>query len=658
MIRCMYVFQDSNNEKYARTIAKELDVDLYPVNSTGYGEEDFAVITRWAENNYMDAIIAHGRDYRKLERMSLEIPVFPIYHSSWENLKILLALKRRLGERASQPLKIGLASHYPIPQDREVLTHIFGWDIHNTIIPQNDDLEEFFRNLKAEGYEVIVCGEMYVPAVKKSGMLGFYEPNIISYASLKEGFEMAVRMAQFQVQLKNRTRELKLMMDHSFEAILMLAADGAITVYNKAVENLLLESTGEIRGRYLTEVFPEMSSDLLDQVLSGGSDVYGQIVTLNNKNCVVNITKVKKDKNVDSLLIHISELGQLEKMEAHAKDELYSKGHTAKYHLEDILGESEEIREMKRRALHFAKYNANILLMGETGTGKEYFAQGIHNESLRKNKPFVAINCGAIPLNLLESELFGYVDGAFTGASRKGKKGLIEVADGGTLFLDEISEMDLYGQTRLLRVLEERAVSRIGDDTIRPVDIRVIAASNKNLLKRVEEGKFREDLYYRLNVLTLRIPPMRERGQDVLILAESFLKRFGERYKKNLVLSDEAKRVLLWFPWKGNARQLRNFCEQLVIIANKSEVEGGYLRKLIEDTYLMEVEKPKEAEQREQEENDGEPMIFLPDDTERERIIKALNQAHGRRQGAADKLGISKSSLWRKMKKYGISENY
>lgn len=313
---------------------------------------------------------------------------------------------------------------------------------------------------------------------------------------------------------------------------------------------------------------------------------------------------------------------------------------------------------MKRRALHFAKYNANILLMGETGTGKEYFAQGIHNESLRKNKPFVAINCGAIPLNLLESELFGYVDGAFTGASRKGKKGLIEVADGGTLFLDEISEMDLYGQTRLLRVLEERAVSRIGDDTIRPVDIRVIAASNKNLLKRVEEGKFREDLYYRLNVLTLRIPPMRERGQDVLILAESFLKRFGERYKKNLVLSDEAKRVLLRFPWKGNARQLRNFCEQLVIIANKSEVEGEYLRKLIEDTYLMEVEKPKEVEQREQEENDGEPMIFLPDDTERERIIKALNQAHGRRQGAADKLGISKSSLWRKMKKYGISENY
>ena len=186
----------------------------------------------------------------------------------------------------------------------------------------------------------------------------------------------------------------------------------------------------------------------------------------------------------------------------------------------------------------------------------------------------------------------------------------------------------------------------------------MIAASNKNLLKRVEEGKFREDLYYRLNVLTLRIPPMRERGQDVLILAESFLKRFGERYKKNLVLSDEAKRVLLWFPWKGNARQLRNFCEQLVIIANKSEVEGEYLRKLIEDTYLMEVEKPKETEQRGQEENDGEPTIFLPDDTERERIIKALNQAHGRRQGAADKLGISKSSLWRKMKKYGISENY
>ena len=208
----------------------------------------------------------------------------------------------------------------------------------------------------------------------------------------------------------------------------------------------------------------------------------------------------------------LTEFREIEKLEAAVKHEYRTKGYTARYTFEDIAGTSEAIRESRRLAKQFSKYDSNVLIAGETGTGKEVFAQSIHNASLRKDEPFVAVNCGAIPVNLLESELFGYVDGAFTGASRKGKKGLMEIANHGTLFLDEISEMDFNGQVQLLRVLEERVIRRVGDDKEIPIDIRVIAASNKNLLELIEQGKFREDLYYRLNVLTLYIPPLRDRG--------------------------------------------------------------------------------------------------------------------------------------------------
>ena len=304
------------------------------------------------------------------------------------------------------------------------------------------------------------------------------------------------------------------------------------------------------------------------------------------------------------------------------------------------------MEECRYKARQFAKHHANVLIFGETGTGKELFAQSIHNYSMRKDQPFVAINCGALPVNLLESELFGYVGGAFTGAAKQGKKGLLELADKGTIFLDEISEMDLQGQVRLLRVIEERVITKVGDDRVIPVDVRIIAASNKNLRKLVSEGKFREDLYYRINVLTLNIPPLRQRQDDIRLLTAKFLREYGRTASKSLYLTAEAEELMVRYPWQGNVRQLRNFCERLAIISSRKEINRELIRSQLEEVYQEEPEQIRAM-------LGAEKGDLLTEGAEEEiRIRRALKESGGNRSKAARILGMGRSSLWRKMKKY------
>ena len=236
---------------------------------------------------------------------------------------------------------------------------------------------------------------------------------------------------------------------------------------------------------------------------------------------------------------------------------------------------------------------------------------------------------------------------------------MFEIAHKGTIFLDEISEMDMQGQTRLLRVLEERCVMRIGDDKVIPVDVRVVTASNKNLLRLVKEGKFREDLYYRLNVLTLNIPPLREREEDVILIANAYINKYGEEYKKHIVLSDSANKELMNFSWEGNVRQLRNFCERLVIVADEIEIAGCDIREQLAVMGMAIFERAIETE-KEITENvrDITESVNNIKTAERISICNALRKANGNRECASKMLGISKSTLWRKMKESEISEKY
>ncbi|HKM08575.1 MAG TPA: sigma 54-interacting transcriptional regulator, partial [Sphaerochaeta sp.] len=279
-----------------------------------------------------------------------------------------------------------------------------------------------------------------------------------------------------------------------------------------------------------------------------------------------------------------------------------------------------------------------ILLVGETGTGKELFAQSIHRASTRLHGPFVAINCAALPESLLESELFGYVGGAFTGASKNGKMGLFELAHGGTLFLDEVSEMSPLLQGRLLRVIEEREIMRIGHDTVIPVDIRIIAATNRDIEEQVAQNKFRKDLFYRLDVLRLNIPPLRKRDKDSLVLMKHFLRQFDERNGKTLHMFDpQVLPIILNHPWDGNIRQLRNLCERISVVVTGTVVSPQDL--------LTCLGRGSECPQR---------LDIHEQQSECAQIAQTLKNTNNNKSEAARALGMDRSTLYRKLRLYGI----
>lgn len=321
---------------------------------------------------------------------------------------------------------------------------------------------------------------------------------------------------------------------------------------------------------------------------------------------------------------------------------MLKKGHIAHARFEDILGESKEINQVKEIAKRYAEVDSTVLIFGETGTGKELFAQSIHNHSNRKDKPFVAINLGgAFPPNLLESELFGYVKGAFTGALSEGKTGIFELAHGGTIFLDEISEAPLEVQLKLLRVIQERKIVRIGDDKVIPIDVRIVAASNKDLREQVNKGLFREDLYYRICVLELKIPRLEERKEDIPYLINHFI----EESKIPVdIITNKAVNMLKEAKWPGNVRQLNNIIERLIIMSSDGIIDSTMVEEVLD--YSNKDNFKGNSVVR------NNRLEIKEDCTEEELIKRALIETKGNRKETADILGISTTTLWRRINKY------
>jgi transcriptional regulator with PAS, ATPase and Fis domain len=344
-------------------------------------------------------------------------------------------------------------------------------------------------------------------------------------------------------------------------------------------------------------------------------------------------------QNIIGAIIAFQDITRIQEIEANIRNKVLAKKMNAKYTFTDILGNSSAMHEAKRISQEISQVDATVLISGESGTGKELFAQSIHNQSHRKNGPFVAVNCAALPPNLLESELFGYVEGAFTGATKKGKQGLFEMAHHGTIFLDEISEMDKYGQSRLLRVLQEKQVMRLGDDKYIPVDVRIIAATNKNLKQLVDEGVFRQDLFYRLKVLTILLPPLRKRLGDIKTLAEYFLALYNHRHNRKINLSPDAVSYLNAYDWPGNIRELMHFIERLVIICSETTVTKEVLKKYWEEEEI---------------EGEAPAAIFWPAQPEEAKILSALSESNSNISKAALLLGMDRSTLYRKLKNYKI----
>lgn len=327
-------------------------------------------------------------------------------------------------------------------------------------------------------------------------------------------------------------------------------------------------------------------------------------------------------------------------------------GFTARYTFDSIIGHSPELLHAKKLGMVAAESQSNLLILGESGTGKELFAQSVHNASDRAGGPFVAINCASLPKSLIESELFGYERGAFTGANREGSPGKFELADSGTIFLDEIGDMSMELQASLLRVLQTREIVRIGGKQPKKVNVRIIAATNVNLLRSVQENRFRQDLYYRLNVLTIHLRPLRECRSDIIPLVHYFTERYGSALNKHCTFSAEALAILEQYDWPGNVRELENVIERTVNLA--------------QDSIITERELPPELLAQAPpsfgtEDPDSTDLTRLPESIplcspvrEYERIVKALRQEHGNIPSASILLGMPKRTLYRKIKKYNI----
>ncbi len=331
------------------------------------------------------------------------------------------------------------------------------------------------------------------------------------------------------------------------------------------------------------------------------------------------------------------DVARREMLDRNIKQRLHGKGWIAKMTLDQFIGSSEKIRSLKIRTRKFARTDSTVLITGESGTGKEMLAQSIHNLSKRKAGPFVAINCAALPPNLLESEMFGYEEGAFTGTKKGGKVGLFELAHGGTIFLDEVGEMPLPLQSRLLRVLQEKAVMRLGADCIMPIDVRVIAATNQDLENLIEEKTFRKDLYYRLNILRLYIPPLRERVDDIPELVESFLRHFAHLNLEVKGINPRVIRLMQLYSWNGNVRELSNMLERAMLLSIGPMIEEADIEELL----------PLKAGHAEAM---TVPKNYTLQEMESEAIIQMLVSEEFSYTKVAAKLGISRTTLWRKLK--------
>lgn len=351
--------------------------------------------------------------------------------------------------------------------------------------------------------------------------------------------------------------QINVLLDIMSQGIIITDVSGKILSSNSNAKHILRDRSNQLELFNVSEIIPELDNIKSIRLISKKEE---KIININDKNIIISFIPIFNDDIITGFVITLVNFDEIEDKQNDYRTKISFGNHRATNTFNDIIGSSSIINKVIKTAKMMANSNSSIMLFGESGTGKEVFAQSIHNESPRKSHNFVAVNCAAIPESLLESEMFGYEEGAFTGAKKGGKIGLFELAHKGTLFLDEIAEMPLLMQSKLLRVIEEMKIIKVGSNKIVSVDVRIIAATNKYLRKLVDEGKFREDLFYRLNVLPLNIPSLRERKEDIMLIANYFI----QSMKKNIKFTSEATKLMQSYNWAGNIRELRNVIEYII----------------------------------------------------------------------------------------------
>ena len=452
-------------------------------------------------------------------------------------------------------------------------------------------------------------------------------------------------------ELQEKIRFYETVLDNIYNGVMITDPEGKIIFFSKTYGNFLGIDPKETIGKQCTEVIENTRMDIVANTgvpeidhphRIMGQDMVVQRIPIKMNGQVIAVYGQVMFKDVRDVQTLAKKLNFLESKVEFYEKELESL-RSSKYTINHIVGKSESIVELKRLALKAAKTNAPVLLLGESGTGKELFAHAIHYASERRPYPFIRLNCAAIPKDLLESELFGYEPGAFTGAGSKVKPGKFELAHRGSIFLDEISDLPLEMQPKLLRVLEEKEMERLGGTRLTKCDFRLIAATQENLEKCVEEGKFRKDLYYRLNVIPIQIPSLRERKEDIPVIAEHLIQILNKDLGTNVTkISLEVLNILENYEWPGNVRELSNILERILYSIDAETIQIHHLPIFLQSMSLSSAKLQPTLLKR------------LREDMEKEALIHAIRISKDNKNRAAKLLGIHRTALYKKMKKLNI----
>lgn len=457
--------------------------------------------------------------------------------------------------------------------------------------------------------------------------------------------QLAMKKAWNESELANQYKHI--IMNSIYEGLLVTDSEGVINLANRRAQEILHSSEEKLKGIHINNIFSDTFIKNLEKSFDKKQgqliDIQDEIIIGDNRiKCTITCQQIITNNRSNGLAIVINEIARAKKL----VHKLLTQN--ARFTFDDIIGKNTRFGMTLKIAETVAPRESIILLLGESGTGKDVFAQAIHNASLRRLGPFVAINCGAIPKELIGSELFGYSEGAFTGASKGGKMGKFELADGGTLFLDEIGEMPLEQQKALLRVLEEKSVSRIGGHEVIPVDVRIIAATNKDLQQEVKKGTFRQDLFYRLNVFTIKMVPLRERKDDIKLLANAFIARFDNINQPGIEIPDDVWQMLHNYDWPGNIRELQNVLERALVLSDGQRLTC----ELFDLPQINDF--PYRTQPGDLSDKMHNPIKSSIQQHEAEMLKNMLQWNNWNISKTSLELGVSRTTLYRKINVYGL----
>ena len=613
--------------------SNELDLDL----NIREGHVEAALpAAREAEKNGAEIIISRGGT-ADIIRKHIKIPVVDIPVSDADILRILYPLRDQNKTILVVGFKNAVYKCHSIAQ-------ILGIKIKEITVPYetksyNFDYIKHKADLLIKKYNVdTIIGDQTACVNLQSFCESLY-----LIKSSKDDVMQAIdktkdTLASYSSFIKSKIAPVSSVLDFIDDAIISTNDRGIITIFNKSAEHYISSNQNSAIGKSLEEIesdnkYFKTIKESISNVLKTNTPEYQQIDSKSSK-CILNTTPIIIDSKTRGVVASMKNIKDEEEINQRHKN--FINGFSSRYNFSDIISRDPEILQIIERAKYFAQTNAGILIQGESGVGKEIFAQSIHSSSSRKDKPFVAVNCAALPPQLLESELFGYEGGAFTGAQRGGKKGLFELADSGTLFLDEISEIDQNMQVKFLRTFEEKQIKRIGGSKLIDIDVQIIAATNRDLNRMVSEGDFRADLFYRINLLKLDIPPLRNRKDDIEYLTAHFIKLFNRKHSLLIEsISEEAVILLKDYCWPGNIRELKNVIERIALTIRQGNIKENDIKTLA----------PEIAEKTETGIETESLFSGTMTEIKCKAALNALKECHYNKSLAARKLGIDRSTL-------------